>query len=82
VQRLDLFGSATGDSFDPATSDADFLVEFGASAESDYFGAFFGLKEGLEEILGRPVDLVSGSSIRNPYFRRQVMATREVLYAA
>jgi uncharacterized protein len=82
VRRLDLFGSATGTSFDASTSDVDLLVEFDVRLGFDYFGTFFALKEGLEEILGRPVDLVSSSSIRNPYFRRTVMETREMLYAA
>jgi len=81
VRRLDLFGSATGDSFD-ATSDVDVLVEFDVRPGFDYFGTFFELKEGLEEILDRPVDLVSVTSIRNPYFRQTVMRTREQLYAA
>ncbi|CAL9674808.1 hypothetical protein SUDANB95_07757 [Actinosynnema sp. ALI-1.44] len=48
----------------------------------DYFGSYFALKEGLERIFARPVDLVSGSSIRNPYFRQRVMETGEQLYAA
>jgi predicted nucleotidyltransferase len=81
VRRLDLFGSATGDSFD-ATSDVDVLVEFDVRPGFNYFDTFFTLKEGLERILDRPVDLVSVSSIRNPYFRQTVMQTREPLYAA
>lgn len=82
VRRLDLFGSAVGDSFDVATSDVDVLVEFDAAPGFDYFGTYFGLKEGLEAILGRPVDVVSATSIRNPYFKRQVLDTRELIYAA
>ena len=82
IRRLDLFGSAVDDSFDPASSDVDFLVEFDARPGFDYFGTYFDLKEGLEQILGHPVDLVCSSSIRNPYFRERVMQTREPLYAA
>ncbi len=82
VRRLDLFGSALGDSFDPDSSDVDVLVEFDIRPGFDYFGTYFGLKEGLERILGLPVDVVSTTSIRNPYFRDQVMRTRETLYAA
>jgi len=82
VRRLDVFGSAVGDSFDPVSSDVDVLVEFDARPGFDHFGSYFALKEGLERIFGRPVDLVSGSGIRNPYFRRRVMETREQLYAA
>lgn len=82
VHRLDLFGSATGDSFDVDASDVDVLVEFVTPQGFDYFDAYFRLKEGLENILGRHVDVVVESSIRNPYFRQRVMATREPLYAA
>lgn len=82
VRRLDLFGSATGPSFDVESSDVDVLVEFETGPDFDHFGSFFALKEGLERILGRPVDVVTSTSIRNPYFRQQVMATRETLYAA
>jgi predicted nucleotidyltransferase len=82
VRRLDLFGSAVEDSFDPDSSDVDMLAEFDVRPGFDHFGAYFGLKEGLERILGRPADVVSASSIRNPYFRERVMQTRESLYAA
>lgn len=82
VRRLDLFGSAVGSAFDEVSSDVDVLVEFKIHPGFDYFGTYFALKEGLEQILGLPVDLVSSSSIKNPYFRRQVMATKETLYAA
>lgn len=82
VRRLDLFGSAVTGSFDEKSSDVDVLVEFDIRPGFDYFGTYFGLKEGLERILGHPVDVASVTSIRNPYFRDQVMRTREELYAA
>lgn len=58
------------------------LVEFDAGPGFDWVSAYFGLKEGLEQTLGRAVDVVSITSIRNPYFRDRVMRTREPLYAA
>ncbi|KLO31844.1 DNA polymerase III subunit beta [Mycolicibacter heraklionensis] len=79
VRRLDVFGSAVSDSFDVNTSDVDVLVEFG---EGPDFDKFFALKEGLEEIIGRPVDVVTPSGLANPYFRHDVMQTRELIYAA
>jgi uncharacterized protein len=82
LRRLDLFGSAASGGFDTESSDVDVLAEFAGGEGFDYFGTYFALKEGLEEILGRPVDVVSLTSIRNPYFRDQVMRTRELLYAA
>ena len=83
VRRLDVFGSAArADDFDPARSDLDFLVEFESLQPGAYVDAFFGLKEGLEALFAKPVDLVTASSIRNPYFRQGVERSRAPLYAA
>ena len=82
VARLDVFGSALGDSFEESSSDLDVLVEFAAGPGFDYVSAFFDLKEGLERIVGRPVDVVTASSMENPYFQARVMRTKEALYAA
>ena len=57
-------------------------VEFGPSPGFDYVGTYFDLKEGRERIVDRSVDLVSVTSIRNPYFTQQVLNTRELLPAA
>ncbi len=81
VRRLDVFGSAVGHDFDIERSDVDVLVEF-APEGAGGIRTYFALKDGLERILGRPVDVVSARAVRNPYFRARVMATREHLYAA
>jgi uncharacterized protein len=81
VRRLDLFGSAAGDDFDPGRSDLDFLVEFDPPP-GGYADIFFGLKESLEGLFGRPVDLVAASSIRNPYFKESVESSRESVFEA
>ena len=82
VRRLDVFGSATTGAFDSARSDVDFLVELGPPAGTSRFDAFFGLKDGLQALLGRPVDLVDPSALDNPYFAAMVEQTRHELYAA
>jgi predicted nucleotidyltransferase len=81
VRRLDLFGSATSDEFDEQTSDFDFVVEFDGP-EFDYLEAFFSLKEGLEGLFRRRVDLVTRASVKNPYFLRNILETQELVYAA
>lgn len=81
VQRLQLFGSAVSDRFDPSRSDADLLVEFVAEVP-DPFDAYFGLKEDLERLLGRDVDLVMVDAVRNPHFAASALAEAEELYAA
>jgi uncharacterized protein len=82
ARRLDAFGSVTRSDFDPARSDLDFLVEFNETAPVPYARAFFDLKEGLEALFGRPVDLLTPSSLSNPYFRRRVIAERQTVYAS
>ena len=82
VLRLDVFGSAVSDEFDPTRSDVDFLVEFDPPAGMSRFDAFFGLKEELEDLLDRPVDLVDPSALDNPYFAATVHSSRQALYAA
>lgn len=81
ARRLDLFGSATRADFDPTASDLDFLVEFDDLPPAEYAGAYFTLKERLESLFGRTVDLVTTSSLENPYFRRRVLAERHPVYA-
>ena len=82
VRRLDLFGSATGDRFDPGRSDVDFVLEYLPEAKEFYPDVYFGLKEDLEALLGRHVNLVMINAVRNPYFREELEETRVQLYAA
>ena len=82
VRRLDLFGSATGPRFDPATSDVDFLVEFADLTPGDYADHYFGLREGFTALFGREIDLVVERAVRNPFFLESVRRSRELLFAA
>ena len=80
MPKLDVFGSAVGADFDPDRSDVDVLVD--VDPEHLTLANYFALRDGLERILGRPVDVVDLAALKNPYFAAQVMATREELYAA
>ncbi len=82
VERLDLFGSVATGQFRPEHSDLDFVVTFRPLPAGASFDPFFGMREVLERLFGRSVDLVVGSAIKNPYFRRSVEATRTPLYEA
>lgn len=82
VRRLELFGSAATDQDDRVLGDLDFLVEFQPLADGSYADAYFSVLEGLEAMFRRPVDLVVGSAIRNPYFRESVDRTKIVVFAA
>ncbi len=82
VKTLELFGSAADQSFDPAHSDLDFLVEFLPLAAGKPFDCFFGLWEDLRGLFGRKIDLLTSRSITNPHLRQAVDRQRQVLYAA
>lgn len=83
VARLELFGSAVDDAFDSETSDVDFLVEFLPGQDlGPWLGHSFDLQSELEKLLGRKVDLVMLTAVKNPYMLREVNRTRRVLYAA
>ena len=81
VQSLDVFGSATGDAFDPQRSDIDFIVDFGSGAQPELFNRYFGLNEALVALFRRQVDLVMLGGMVNPYFIESVNRTRESVYA-
>jgi predicted nucleotidyltransferase len=80
VLSLDLFGSATSRAFRPEASDLDFVVTFAEFPQGGIFDAYMDLAEGLEALFSRKVDLVTERSIRNPYFRKAVEASRVRIY--
>ena len=67
VKRLDLVGSASRDDFQSKRSDIDVLVEF--DGLDGRFDRYFELKIRLEEQLGRQVDVIQESAVKNPYVR-------------
>mgnify|MGYP001369192790 CR=1 FL=1 len=81
VERLRVFGSVLADDFDPDTSDVDFLVDF-RSDRADRFDDYFGLRDALVEIVGREVDLVVATAVRNPYFRASAFSSARDVSAA
>lgn len=82
VRRLDLFGSAVTAGFDAERSDLDFVVEFDDLPPVAFANAFFGLRDALEGLFRRPIDLVTEESVVNPYLRASIDAGRRPIYAA
>ena len=82
VHRLELFGSAATERFDPLRSDLDFLVDFEPLVEGQHADAYFGLLAAMESLFARPIDLVMTGAIRNRYFLEAIEPTRTLLYAA
>ncbi len=80
MRRLDLFGSAARDDFQPERSDLDFVVQFARTGYAGYADTFLDFADALEKLLDRKVDLLTERMIRNPYFRATVDATRQTIY--
>jgi uncharacterized protein len=78
-----MFGSALREDFGP-DSDIDLLVRFAPEARHSLFD-MVRMQDGLTELLGRQVDLVSRRGIeasRNPIRRQAILESAEVIYAA
>jgi uncharacterized protein len=84
VQRLEVFGSAaSGEGFDPRTSDLDFIVDFRTDQDlGPWLQNYFAFRDALSELFGYPVDVVMSSAIKNKYFIREANRTRRLLYGA
>jgi predicted nucleotidyltransferase len=80
VRRLEIFGSAVNGNFNPETSDLDFLVEFENSNQPGIGRRYLDLADSLEALFDRKVDLVTVGSVKNPYFRANLEATKELVY--
>ncbi len=82
VARLSVFGSAMRDDFDPRRSDIDLRVEFLPDHAQPWAGEYFELKQELERLFEREVDLISAAPFANPYIAATVEQDEELLYAA
>jgi uncharacterized protein len=79
VIRLGIYGSVLTDKF-TYDSDVDVLVLFDSDKKFDYFDNYFKLKEQLEEIFEREVDLIVDKPFKNPIFRHSVEKSRLTIY--
>ncbi|MFN2615299.1 MAG: nucleotidyltransferase family protein [Actinomycetota bacterium] len=82
VKRLGLFGSAARRDFDRERSDVDVTVEFLEMPSGVLADAYFGLIEDLEDLFGRSVDVVTKSSVENPYLLAAIERDEVILYDA
>ncbi len=82
VAELYLFGSATSGKLTDK-SDLDFAVLFFESLSPlEHGDAFFSLKEDLEKLFGREIDLLCYRVVKNPIFKEELDKTKVTLYAA
>lgn len=83
VKELAVFGSALSGEFKD-DSDIDLLYSFQDKAEHSLFSKVR-IKEELENLFGRPVDMISRKAIensRNTYKKKAILEHTKVIYAA
>jgi uncharacterized protein len=81
VVQLFVFGSVLNKNFDK-DSDIDFIVDFNQVSLNEYADNYFDLKQSLEKLLKREVDLLEDKAIKNPYLRRSIDTSKKLIYGS
>ncbi len=79
VASLFVFGSILTNDFNKM-SDIDFLVDFEGIDLYDYADNYFDLKQSLERLLNREVDLLEDKAIKNPFLRQNIDSSKRLIY--
>lgn len=83
IARLEIFGSAVTDEFDPKRSDVDFLVTYPEDYDfGPWLARFFDLERALRDVLGREVDLIMSGAPKNPRFIASINLSKVELFNA
>lgn len=79
VKNFAVFGSVLTGNFSK-DSDIDFVVDFDENDPIKYTDLYFQLKDKLEQILKRPIDLIEERGIKNSFFRKEIDESKMVIY--
>lgn len=82
VRSLGLFGSILAEDFDSVSSDVDVVVSFGPPVAESLARQYFDLKDDLEKIWGRTVDLVEIEAMPDTRLKRLIERTKITIYGA
>ena len=80
VKYLYAFGSSTTDKFDKDKSDIDLLVEIDDPDPIERGEKLISLWDTFETFFHNKVDLLTDSSIRNPYLRKSIDSSKVLIY--
>ncbi len=80
VRALYAFGSSATDKFNDITSDIDLLVEIDIPDPIERGEKLLSLWDTFELFFHRKVDLLTDSSVRNPYLRKNIDSTKVLIY--
>jgi len=79
VKNFSVIGSVLTDNFS-SDSDIDFVVDFDENDPIKYTDLYFQLKEKLELILKRQIDLIEERGIKNSFFKKEIDESKVVIY--
>ncbi len=80
VEKLYAFGSVVSNHFNAETSDIDFIVELGSLPPVEKGENLMNLWSALEELFTRRIDLLSDQPIKNPFLRKRIEETKQLIY--
>ena len=81
VRTMYAFGSVCTDKFNE-NSDIDFLISFENLSFDQYTANYFDLHYKLQDLFNRRIDLLTETSISNPFFIKSVDQSKQLIYAA
>lgn len=79
VTKLYVFGSVITEKY-TKESDIDLLVTFDDIDLQDYADNYFDLKFSLEDLFKRKIDLLEEKAIKNPFFKKSINNSKELIY--
>lgn len=79
VRKLFAFGSVLTGKF-KKSSDIDLIVDFQDVDLYSYADNYFDLKDSLERLFKRDVDLLEDKAIKNPYLRQSIDSSKQLIY--
>ena len=79
VERITVFGSILSDKFSK-NSDIDFLIKFKGVDLFEYFDNYLDLKNKLENLFDRNIDIIEEQTLRNPYLIASIDRNKKLLW--
>jgi predicted nucleotidyltransferase len=80
VKSLYAFGSAVSDRFNEAQSDIDLIIEIDSNDPIERGEFLMSIWDQLELFFQRKVDLLTDNSLKNPFLRKSIEASKTKLY--
>ena len=79
VAKLWVFGSVITDKF-TKESDIDLIVAFDNVDLQNYADNYYDFKFSIEELFNRKIDLLEEKAIKNPFFKKSINYSKELIY--